>query len=102
MDKAFKHKIGDRVMNTALLHVMVAEMAQGVSTPRMMNLRVLERHSVECIGGTQLFYLCETTEGQRCQMAEDSLMQSEQGFTVWIEAFEKQYHRLHPKKDQPL
>lgn len=93
----FKYQIGDYVANKGLLEVELMEMANGPSTPRRQHLRVIEKISCECIGGTQLFYQCEATDGYLARFSEDSLIPGLEAFSKWIEGFMAQQDRLKPK-----
>jgi hypothetical protein len=90
----FKFQIGDRVTSKTLLETQLVEMQHSNLTPRMGNLYVEERHSVECAGGVQLFYGCRTVDGMVWKFPEAVLMPGLEAFEQWIEAFVAQQDRL--------
>lgn len=99
----FKYQIGDHVMSTLLLEENCMMMKQSDTiTPRLGMLRVEERLSVECVGGTQLFYSCRNADGTQLKFNEDGLTAGDAGFGRWVEAFMTQQDRSKAKKDRPL
>jgi hypothetical protein len=70
-------------------------------TPRLDTMRVIERISRECIGGTQIFYSCETWQGLYAQFSEDGLIPGRAAFDQWCDAFMVQEKRLNEKKKRP-
>lgn len=80
----FKFQIGDSVARTDTVNVTLMEMRARNETLRLDSMRIIERQSVECIAGVQLFYSCETWQGCRAHFAEESLMPMRDAWTQWV------------------
>jgi hypothetical protein len=92
----FKFQIGDAVC--ALLHLEEIEklLAATTHTVRPDGLRVEERISIECVGGTQLFYGCRNRDGQVLKFNEASLVPAEMMWRVWLDGI----HQQEAKKEK--
>jgi hypothetical protein len=88
MDITFKYAIGDAVVSQQVMLAVRLEMTAPKQFSRTNPSRILERMSLECIGGTQLFYICESWEGVRGTFAEGILVPYQDYFEQWVKWFE--------------
>ena len=96
----FKFKLGDHVVRKGHLETELKELAVQDVTPRLDTMTILERVSHECVGGIQLFYICETWDGRMARFAEVSLITSHDAFDQWGDAFMAQQTRLDAKRKE--
>ena len=89
-EQHFKYHIGEVVASS--LHV--EEMRRFLDATRYQmrptTLWIEERVSVECVAGTQLFYICRARDGVVEKHAEDMLVPVETAWDVWLEGITKQ------------
>lgn len=98
-DHGFKFSLGARVARAGLAETLVLEMGhQNDNVPRMDSMNVIERITVECVGGTQRFYHCEMWNGQMGKFAEGSLIPYADAFQQWLDAFAAQTLRVAAAK----
>jgi hypothetical protein len=95
MAMEFKYQLGDRVVVGTILDTVVQEITH-VHVSRLDTMRVIERISCECIGGTQLFYRCEWWNGETARYAEGSLVPAADAWAQWIAAVDARDTK-HPK-----
>jgi len=79
----FKFAIGEAVARKETVDCALHEMRVLSEIKRVDSMTVIERHSVECVAGTQLFYACETWQGFKAVFAEDSLMPMQECWDRW-------------------
>ena len=79
----FKYQIGEAVARKETVDCAMHEMRVLSEIKRVDSMTVIERHSVECVAGTQLFYACETWQGFKAVFAEDSLMPMQECWDRW-------------------
>lgn len=89
----FRYRIGNMVISKGVLETVLAEIQHSDNFVRLDRMRILERRSVECVGGTQLFYSCEAWDGTHRLFAEDSLMPSDEAGPQWVTELQKQLAR---------
>jgi hypothetical protein len=103
----FKYAIGDAVVRIETLECVLHEMRVLHEIKRIDAMRITERRSVECIGGTQLFYICETWEGNHPIFAEDSLLPMQECRERWVDVLQEvlnakdEQKAALDKKEQP-
>lgn len=86
----FKYRIGDVVAGVLHLEELRKFMDATFLQMRPDTMRVEERMSVECIGGTQLFYSCRCRDGAVNKYDEASLINAEVLWDAWIDGINKQ------------
>ena len=89
----YKYNIGDIVASA--LHVEEVRRFFSATSLQMRpsTLRVEERVSVECVGGTQVFYGCRNREGGIEKHSEDALVPAETLWDVWLDGINAQEKR---------
>lgn len=81
----FKYQLGDRVALATTLDAVIHEITYE-RTVRLDTMRIIERVSCECVGGTQLFYRCERWDSNVGLYAEGSVVPADDAWTKWIDA----------------
>lgn len=93
MSKEFKYQIGDVVASSLHLDEVRRFLSATSMQMRPSSLRVEERISIECVGGTQLYYGCRNGEGVVEKHSEDILVPVETLWDVWLEGIMQQDKR---------
>ncbi len=94
----FKYQLGDRVAVGVVLDAVLREIATVLNhTSRLDTMRIVERISYECVGGTQLFYHCEAWDGTTKRYSEGSLVPAEEAWEQWVTAV----NARDEKKEKP-
>jgi hypothetical protein len=90
MTKDFAFNVGDVVATKLHLDELRYFLDTTQLQMRPDSMRIVERISVECDGGTQLFYGCEARDGLMHRHAEDGLIRAESLWDAWIDGIKKQ------------
>lgn len=89
----FKFRIGDRVAAALAVEELRAFAMHTLDPMRPHVLVVEERLSVECCGGTQLFYTCRDPRGAVEKHSEASLVEARVMCDAWIDGMKAQKAR---------
>lgn len=80
----FKFQIGDLVVPITVARERLDMMLQTREIMSCGSARIIERRSVECVGGTQLFYVSSNNDGGTAVHAEDSLLYRHEFMVDWV------------------
>ena len=96
MEITFRYAIGDAVVSQQVMLAVRLEMTAPRQFSRTTPSRIIERMSLECVGGIQLFYICESWEGTRGTFAEGSLVPYQDYFQQWVTWFDAKEQKEQP------